>query len=157
MHLQVLESLLKSWRKDPTNKVLIFTKSVKLLEMLDFHLKSQSKQCPNPDINARSHRIFFSTDLGFLKLDGSTKQSESAFGPCISIILLFADSVKFINIHDSFYPRSPPSFSYWHTRCSDNCNDRATHDRPISQQSRQLHFPHLHPRRRHRSEPYRRK
>lgn len=74
---QVLESLLKSWRKDPTNKVLIFTKSVKLLEMLDFHLQSQSNHCPHPDINARFHRIFFSTDLGFLKLDGSTKQSES--------------------------------------------------------------------------------
>ncbi|KAH8101322.1 P-loop containing nucleoside triphosphate hydrolase protein [Cristinia sonorae] len=48
----VLESLLKSWRKDPTSKVLIFTKSVRLLDMLDFHLKSQG--------------------LGFLKLEGST-------------------------------------------------------------------------------------
>ncbi|KAG6868651.1 hypothetical protein C0993_012456 [Termitomyces sp. T159_Od127] len=53
---QVLEILLKEWRKDPTNKVLIFTKSVKLLEMLEFHLKSRG--------------------LGFLKLDGATKQSD---------------------------------------------------------------------------------
>ncbi|THU93848.1 hypothetical protein K435DRAFT_861148 [Dendrothele bispora CBS 962.96] len=38
----VLNSLLKEWRKDPSNKVLIFTKSVKLLEMLEFHVKSQA-------------------------------------------------------------------------------------------------------------------
>ncbi|THH28182.1 hypothetical protein EUX98_g6002 [Antrodiella citrinella] len=37
----VLQSLLKEWRKDPTSKVLIFTKSVKLLEMLEFHLLSE--------------------------------------------------------------------------------------------------------------------
>jgi hypothetical protein len=35
---KALEALLKEWRKDRTNKVLIFTKSVKLLEMLEFHL-----------------------------------------------------------------------------------------------------------------------
>ncbi|KAG6890202.1 hypothetical protein C0995_010213 [Termitomyces sp. Mi166 len=52
----VLELLLKEWCKDPTNKVLVFTKSVKLLEMLEFHLKSRG--------------------LGFLKLDGATKQSD---------------------------------------------------------------------------------
>ncbi|KAJ3532277.1 hypothetical protein NM688_g7446 [Phlebia brevispora] len=52
----VLETLLEGWRKDPSNKVLIFTKSVKLLDMLDFHLRSQG--------------------LGFVKLDGSTKQSD---------------------------------------------------------------------------------
>ena len=39
--MQVLQTLLKEWRKDPTNKVLIFTKSVKLLEMLDFHLEQE--------------------------------------------------------------------------------------------------------------------
>ncbi|TFK37622.1 P-loop containing nucleoside triphosphate hydrolase protein [Crucibulum laeve] len=52
----VLEHLLREWRRDPTNKVLIFTKSVKLLEMLEFHLSAHS--------------------YGFLKLDGSTKQSN---------------------------------------------------------------------------------
>ncbi|KAF8622607.1 hypothetical protein AX15_006865 [Amanita polypyramis BW_CC] len=52
----VLNLLLKEWRRDSTNKVLIFTKSVKLLEMLEFHLHAQ--------------------DHGFLKLDGGTKQSE---------------------------------------------------------------------------------
>ncbi|EDR09438.1 RAD26-like SNF2 family DNA-dependent ATPase [Laccaria bicolor S238N-H82] len=51
----VLEILLKEWRKE-TNKVLIFTKSVKLLEMLEFHLNNKG--------------------YGFLKLDGSTKQSD---------------------------------------------------------------------------------
>ncbi|KAF8154005.1 P-loop containing nucleoside triphosphate hydrolase protein [Crassisporium funariophilum] len=51
-----LEVLLKEWRKDRTNKVLIFTKSVKLLEMLEFHL------------NTRGY--------GFLKLDGNTKQTD---------------------------------------------------------------------------------
>ena len=30
--------LLTEWQKDRSNKVLIFTKSVKLLEMLEFHL-----------------------------------------------------------------------------------------------------------------------
>lgn len=39
--IQTLEVLLREWRKDPSNKVLIFTKSVKLLDMLDFHLKTQ--------------------------------------------------------------------------------------------------------------------
>ena len=37
----MLQTLLKEWKKDPLNKVLIFTKYVKLLEMLDFHLNSQ--------------------------------------------------------------------------------------------------------------------
>lgn len=52
----VLESLLADWSKDVSNKVLIFTKSVKLLEMLEFHLRSRS--------------------LGFVKLDGSTKAQD---------------------------------------------------------------------------------
>ena len=39
--LQALELLLKEWKKDNSNKVLIFTKSVKLLEMLEFHLNSR--------------------------------------------------------------------------------------------------------------------
>ncbi|EMD35017.1 hypothetical protein CERSUDRAFT_139806 [Gelatoporia subvermispora B] len=43
-------------RADPSNKVLIFTKSVKLLQMLDFHLRNQN--------------------LGFVTLDGSTKSAE---------------------------------------------------------------------------------
>ncbi|KAH9922295.1 P-loop containing nucleoside triphosphate hydrolase protein [Epithele typhae] len=57
---QVLDMLLKEWRQDVSNemsnKVLIFTKSVKLLEMLAYHLEAQS--------------------YGFVKLDGSTKQSD---------------------------------------------------------------------------------
>ncbi|KAI5985016.1 RAD26-like SNF2 family DNA-dependent ATPase [Pisolithus albus] len=52
----VLDMLLRDWRKDRSNKVLIFTKSVKLLEMLEFHLGKNG--------------------YGFLKLDGSTKQSD---------------------------------------------------------------------------------
>ncbi len=40
---QVLETLLQEWHRDGSNKVLIFTKSVKLLDMLEFHLKRQSK------------------------------------------------------------------------------------------------------------------
>ncbi|KAF9815676.1 hypothetical protein IEO21_04393 [Rhodonia placenta] len=52
----VLESLLADWSKDTSNKVLIFTKSVKLLEMLEFHLRSRN--------------------LGFVKLDGSTKAQD---------------------------------------------------------------------------------
>ena len=60
---QILESLLQEWRKDPTNKVLIFTKSVKLLEILDFHLQSQSKHAfpIQHGVYRRglSHRIIF--------------------------------------------------------------------------------------------------
>ncbi|KAF8890663.1 P-loop containing nucleoside triphosphate hydrolase protein [Infundibulicybe gibba] len=52
----VLETLLMEWRKDHSNKVLIFTKSVKLLDMLEFHLKARG--------------------YGFLKLDGTTKQAD---------------------------------------------------------------------------------
>ncbi|KIJ61227.1 hypothetical protein HYDPIDRAFT_97032 [Hydnomerulius pinastri MD-312] len=52
----VLDTLLKEWRKDLSNKVLIFTKSVKLLDMLEFHLNTNS--------------------YGFLKLDGSTKHPD---------------------------------------------------------------------------------
>ncbi|KAI6143111.1 hypothetical protein BKA82DRAFT_4017843 [Pisolithus tinctorius] len=52
----VLDMLLRDWRKDRSNKVLLFTKSVKLLEMLEFHLGKNG--------------------YGFLKLDGSTKQAD---------------------------------------------------------------------------------
>ncbi|KAF9238323.1 P-loop containing nucleoside triphosphate hydrolase protein [Melanogaster broomeanus] len=52
----VLDTLFKDWRKDRSNKVLVFTKSVKLLEMLEFHLNTHG--------------------YGFLKLDGSTSQPE---------------------------------------------------------------------------------
>ncbi|CAL1697934.1 unnamed protein product [Somion occarium] len=52
----ILQKLLEQWRKDPLNKVLIFTKSVKLLDMLDFHLKTKG--------------------LGFLRLEGKTPPSE---------------------------------------------------------------------------------
>ena len=59
--LQALEALLNEWHKDILNKVLIFTKSVRLLEMLEFHLNSKR--------------------FGFLKLDGSTKQADREFPP----------------------------------------------------------------------------
>ncbi|EIN05836.1 hypothetical protein PUNSTDRAFT_145742 [Punctularia strigosozonata HHB-11173 SS5] len=52
----ILESLLAEWREDPTIKVLIFTKSVKLLEILDYHLGRQHSQ--------------------FVRLDGSTPQHD---------------------------------------------------------------------------------
>ncbi|OCB85855.1 hypothetical protein A7U60_g6986 [Sanghuangporus baumii] len=52
----VLNILLREWQKDQTNKVLIFTKSVKLLDMLDYHLNSNN--------------------YSFCRLDGSTKQNE---------------------------------------------------------------------------------
>ncbi|KAJ7347836.1 P-loop containing nucleoside triphosphate hydrolase protein [Mycena albidolilacea] len=51
----MLLALLEDWR-DCTNKVLIFTKSVKLLEIMAHQLKV--------------------TSYSFLQLDGSTKQSE---------------------------------------------------------------------------------
>ena len=50
--------LLSEWQSDraAANKVLIFTKSVKLIDMLEFHLSACS--------------------YGFVKLDGSTKPTE---------------------------------------------------------------------------------
>ncbi|KAJ6476254.1 RAD26-like SNF2 family DNA-dependent ATPase [Mycena sanguinolenta] len=53
---KVLLGLLKDWRKDRTNKVLIFTKSVKLLEMMAHQLSVAG--------------------YGFLQLAGSTKVTE---------------------------------------------------------------------------------
>ena len=43
---QVLNSLLKAWKEEKTDKVLVFTKSVKLLDILDFHLQ---KNCMFPN------------------------------------------------------------------------------------------------------------
>jgi len=44
LNSKILEKLLQEWHQDPTNKVLIFTKSIKLLTMLAFHLKNKSTQ-----------------------------------------------------------------------------------------------------------------
>ncbi|KAJ7584880.1 P-loop containing nucleoside triphosphate hydrolase protein [Mycena floridula] len=52
----VLAKLLSKWREDPTNKVLIFTKSVKLLDMLEFHVKQLG--------------------YGYKRLDGKVKQDD---------------------------------------------------------------------------------
>lgn len=57
---EVLETLLQEWRKDPVNKVLIFTKSVKLLEMLEYHLKNNGKdshQLHITQLTRKSHRL----------------------------------------------------------------------------------------------------
>ncbi|KAJ7619521.1 RAD26-like SNF2 family DNA-dependent ATPase [Roridomyces roridus] len=55
----ILLTLLRDWRKqDKTNKVLIFTKSVKLLDMMVFQLQTME------------------TPYGFLRFDGNTKQSD---------------------------------------------------------------------------------
>ncbi|KAJ7079572.1 RAD26-like SNF2 family DNA-dependent ATPase [Mycena belliarum] len=52
----VLNGLMKSWKIDPTTKILIFTKTVKLLDMLAHHLKIEG--------------------YGFVRLDGNTKQLD---------------------------------------------------------------------------------
>ena len=46
---------------DPTNKVLIFTKSVKLIDMLEFHLDNQRKETLELDIDLlirNPHRLW---------------------------------------------------------------------------------------------------
>ncbi|KAF4588687.1 hypothetical protein EYR40_010240 [Pleurotus pulmonarius] len=53
---RALEMLLTDWRKDRTNKVLIFTKSVKLLTMLEFHLNNRG--------------------FGYVKLEGKTHSKD---------------------------------------------------------------------------------
>ena len=73
---QVLETLLREWRKDRSNKVLIFTKSVKLLEMLDFHLSGKGATSMPPLRSRYTETV--RVGYGFVKLDGSTKQSERA-------------------------------------------------------------------------------
>lgn len=72
---QVLQTLMKEWREDPLNKVLIFTKSIKLLNVLEFHLKNHgvSLSPSGPDESLTATRGY-----GLLRLDGSTKQSERA-------------------------------------------------------------------------------
>ena len=59
---QVLETLLKEWRHDRSNKVLIFTKSVKLLEMLEFHLAERCTSTASLACSVRrdSHSSMFS-------------------------------------------------------------------------------------------------
>ena len=70
---EVLETLLQEWRKDPVNKVLIFTKSVKLLEMLEHHLKGHRKESCQPHITQLTRSRI---DHKFVKLDGPTKQED---------------------------------------------------------------------------------
>jgi SNF2 family DNA or RNA helicase len=41
---QVLNLLLRDWKREPHTKVLIFTKSVKLLDMLDYHLSNSGER-----------------------------------------------------------------------------------------------------------------
>ena len=54
---QVLETLLQEWCKDSANKVLIFTKSVKLIDMLEFHLKRQRKECRKHHIGVAYQKL----------------------------------------------------------------------------------------------------
>lgn len=70
---QTLEILLHEWSKDSLNKVLIFTKSVKLLDMLDFHLKAQGMILR---LTWTSLILICPPGYGFVKLEGSTKQSD---------------------------------------------------------------------------------
>lgn len=69
---QVLQTLLKEWHKDKTNKVLVFTKSVKLLEILEYHVESQSGW----HLQNTGRALTFHLDWGYERLDGSTEQSE---------------------------------------------------------------------------------
>ena len=65
--------LLTEWRKEKSTKVLIFTKSVKLLEMLEFHL---GKLGQHLQLAPSSGANLCHVGYGFLKLDGTTKQSD---------------------------------------------------------------------------------
>ena len=55
---QVLDMLLRDWRKDRSNKVLLFTKSVKLLEMLEFHLGQNRMAFGAFAVRAHVHALF---------------------------------------------------------------------------------------------------
>ena len=76
--LKALEVLLKEWQKDRTNKVLIFTKSVKLLDMLAFHLSSKSKGVYFSELE-RHFSTGYYIGYSFLKLEGGTKQTDRTF------------------------------------------------------------------------------
>jgi DNA excision repair protein ERCC-6-like 2 len=87
---KVLNTLLLEWRQDRSSKVLIFTKSVKLLEMLEFHLSSNSMsvlQSVQIDVTNR-------TGYGWVKLDGSvdpkdrTLTASSSFNSLNNILYL---------------------------------------------------------------------
>ena len=71
----VLEALLREWKREGSNKVLIFTKSVKLLEMLEFHLNTRGL-CNRLRVRSAWLAHKRSKGHGFLKLDGSTKQAD---------------------------------------------------------------------------------
>ena len=68
-----MEGLLRGWRRDRKNKVLIFTKSVKLLRMLEYHLQSQGRQFRRGQVLYMSDKC---AGLGFVKLEGSTKPQD---------------------------------------------------------------------------------
>ena len=70
----MLETLLQEWRRDSANKVLIFTKSVKLLDMLDYHLRNHRKESRELHLSPNSSETRI--DYGFVRLDGSTKQED---------------------------------------------------------------------------------
>jgi DNA excision repair protein ERCC-6-like 2 len=73
------------WRKDRSNKVLIFTQSVKLLDMLDFHLKSNSKLAT---VFILAFLIRFAIGYGFVRLEGATDAKHRLlFFGCWSLIL----------------------------------------------------------------------
>lgn len=87
--MKVLQKLLNSWRKDPKNKVLVFTKSVRLLNMLAFHVKSQGKTVLLTEYTVSQIHV----GHGFLQLDGSVPMRKRQLWLCDSQFL----QNKFLN------------------------------------------------------------
>jgi hypothetical protein len=80
--LQVLDTLLREWRKDRTNKVLISTKFIKLLAIWSF-ISTPIVCTALVSYRSSTHLLL---GYGFLKLDGSTKQSDSKIRPSIAVV-----------------------------------------------------------------------
>lgn len=83
--IQVLLGLLKEWREDRTNKVLIFTKSVKLIDMMSHQLKKEGMCLVT--LFARLQRWHI-LGYGYLQLDGNTKKQDRECLWCFLCCLL---------------------------------------------------------------------
>lgn len=90
--------LLTDWRKDRTNKVLIFTKSVKLLTMLEFHLNNRGAfSFPEPSLSDLPRYLSIEywvlcVGFGYVKLEGKTHSKDRMSGIYVSMSISIADN-----------------------------------------------------------------
>ena len=85
---QVLNMLLHDWQEERSNEVLIFTKSVKVLKMLEFHLNS------NSEFLLGQHVVLIRfIGYGWVKLDGSVDPKD-----CKLFLVALSKYIRFLFI-----------------------------------------------------------